>query len=266
MNNYQSPLTNKRLTPYTIFKRTELHLENMKHLIKLQKVDIQLDELNHMRGDLPDQIEDLAAELEGIRYRIQEEEKFLLNADIEIRRVETDIVDTKEKIEKYKAQHFEVRNNREFDALTKEIDALTKSIDGLQKKIEDIHKKQETARTTIETNTPKISQLEEELKEKNEQLKEITKDSIEEEKLLTSERKKLSEKTDTRLLGMYERMRSARDGKVIVQINRGACGGCYKVIPLQRQTEIRKGSKPYTCEHCGRIIVSETVYTEAFNN
>lgn len=237
-------------------------MENLKVLIALQKIDLQLDELKQMRGDLPDQIEDIEADLAGTKLKLKNAEKYLLESEVMIKNKELDIATAREKIEKYKAQQFEVRNNREYDALTKEVDAQTKGITDMEAKIVDIKKHQIESAKTKEVAEPKITSLEEELAEKKEQLKLMTQDTIEEEKMLMSDRKKILAKTDKLAVENYERVREARDGRAIVKLSRGACGGCFKVIPLQRQNEIKRATKIYHCEHCGRIIVPETFFDE----
>lgn len=237
-------------------------MEHLKILIALQKIDLQLDELKQMRGDLPDQIEEIEADLEGTKTRLKNAEKFLVDSEAMIKKQELDIEAAKEKIEKYKAQQFEVRNNREYDALTKEVDAQTKGITEMEQKIVDIKKQQGDSVKTKETAEPKIETLTAELADKKEQLKLMTEDTIEEEKMLQADRKKILAKIDKKAVENYERVREARDGRAIVKLSRGACGGCFKVIPLQRQNEIKRATKVFHCEHCGRIIVPETFFDD----
>lgn len=232
-------------------------------MIALQKIDVQLDELKHMRGDLPDQIEDLEAELEGAKVKYKNAEKFLQEAEVMIKNKELDIAAAKEKIEKYKAQQFDVRNNREYDALTKEVEVQTKSITEMENSIIEIMKRKDDSKLSVEALAPKIKHIENEIVEKRDQLKMLTQDTEEEEKMLLADRKKVLAKSDKKSIDHYERIRGARDGRVIVKLSRGACGGCYKVIPAQRQNEIKKSTKIHHCEHCGRIVVPETFYDEA---
>ncbi|MBN8707101.1 MAG: hypothetical protein J0L62_14615 [Bacteroidetes bacterium] len=240
-------------------------MENLKTLVLLQRLDLQLDDLTIMRGDLPDQIEDLEAELEGIKVTVLNAEKFLKEADGQIDAIRVEIEASKEKTAKYKAQQFEVRNNREYDALTKEMDSMAKHAEEMDKKIEAIKAQKEESSKVNLLADPKIKHLEQELKDRKAQLEDITRDTLDEERILLSDRKKLIEKTDKKMIDQYERIRAARDGKVVVKIQRGACGGCFKVIPLQRQAEIKKGTRVFHCEHCGRIIVSEIYFDEIMN-
>lgn len=240
-------------------------MENLKTLVLLQRLDLQLDDLTIMRGDLPDQIEDLEAELEGIKVTVVNAEKFLKEADGQIDAIRVEIEASKEKTAKYKAQQFEVRNNREYDALTKEMDSMAKHAEDMEKKIEAIKAQKEESSKVSLLADPKIKHLEQELKDRKAQLEDITRDTLDEERILLSDRKKLIEKTDKKMIDQYERIRAARDGKVVVKIQRGACGGCFKVIPLQRQAEIKKGTRVFHCEHCGRIIVSELYFDEIMN-
>lgn len=240
-------------------------MENLKTLVLLQRLDQQLDELTILRGDLPEQIEDLEAELEGIRTSLTSADKFLKDADFQIDTLRIEIDAAREKTAKYKAQQFEVRNNREYDALTKEIDSIGRQIEEMEKKIEQIRNHKEESSKVSHVADPKIAHLEQELADRRAQLEDITRDTLDEERILLSDRKKLIEKTEKKMIDQYERIRSARDGKVVVKINRGACGGCFKVIPLQRQAEIKKSTKIFHCEHCGRFLISETLYDSFIN-
>lgn len=237
-------------------------MENIHIMIALQKIDLQLDELRQIKGDLPEQIEDLQADLEGSRLKHREAEKYLLEADNTIKKLQNEIATSEEKIEKYKAQQFDVRNNREYDALTKEVDVQSKNIITLKDKINEVNKQKANSSELIEALNPKIQHLETEVEEKKEQLKMLTVDTDEEEKILLSDRKKVATKADKKSVDQYERMRNARDGRVIVKLSRGACGGCFKVIPMQRQNEIKRSDKTFICDHCGRIIVTEDTYNK----
>lgn len=239
-------------------------MEKLQLLVQLQKLDLQLDELKFLRGDLPEQIEDLEAELEGAESGVRQAEKFLKEADHQVEFLKGEIEQAKSKVSKYKSQQFEVRNNREYDALTKEIDAQGRFVEETEKKITDTIAQKETSKTTIDASGPKIENLKNELTERRKQLEEITRDTKDEERVIIAERKKIVEKCEKKMLDQYERIRGARDGKVIVTLKRGACGGCWKVIPLQRQAEIRKAVKVFHCEHCGRIVVSEEFYNKIF--
>jgi predicted nucleic acid-binding Zn-ribbon protein len=176
---------------------------------------------------------------------------------------DTEIVSLKEKIEKYKAQQFEVKSNKQYDALGREIDYSQGRITKLTKELEQFEGKAGTAKEDVQKIGPEMERLKEELKEKSDELALVNKEHEEEELKLQHEREKFVARISKSDLQMYERIRKAKGGLAVVPVKRSACGGCYNRVPPQRVLELRKNSHMMTCERCGRILVSEDLANES---
>ncbi len=235
-------------------------MENrLRLLYGLQRVDSNLDELHELKGDLPHLVEVLEKKLQ---------EKAALNKGLEdtvkgalIRRDEIDleIVTTKQKIEKYKEQQFQIKTNKQYDALTREIDLSQERINSLEKEMETIEGKASVAKTDLEAVGPELEELKKELKDRQAELDLVNKEHEDEELKLQHEREKLVVRLEKGDLKLYERIRTALGGKAVVPVRRNACGGCFKRVPPQVSVELRKNSKIMTCEHCGRMLVSDDI-------
>ena len=170
-----------------------------------------------------------------------------------------EIIALREKAEKYKTQQFQVRNNREYDALTREMDAAQDTIVRLEKEMEMLEGKATLARGDIETVRASLTELDVLLAEKRTALAEVSKTTEEEEGKLRHEKEKILHRVAKSDLTQYERIRKAKKGKAVVPVRRGACGGCFARVPPQKLLELRQNNKIYLCEHCGRIIVSDEI-------
>ncbi len=228
-------------------------------MYSLQQIDLGLDELQEMKGDLPKVVADLDD-------RIQEKEKtraklqhMVKEAIIRRDAVDVEIIALRENIEKYKSQQFQVKTNKQYDTLSREIDMAQEKINKMQKEMEVLEGKSATARQDIESIGPEVEVLAGELSEKKTELELVNKEHEAEELKLNHEREKLVVRIDKSDLRAYERIRRAKDGKAVVPVRRGACGGCYKRVPPQTVLELRKHSKIMNCEHCGRILVSDEI-------
>jgi len=178
-----------------------------------------------------------------------------------IRRDEIDleIVSTKEKIEKYKEQQFQIKTNKQYDALTREIDLAQVHINSLEKEMEIVEGKAAQAKTDLEKLTPELDELSEELEERQGELDHVNREHEDEELRLKHEREKLVVRIDKNDIRLYERIRKAMSGKAVVPVRRNACGGCFKRVPPQVSVELRKNSRLMACEHCGRLLVSDEI-------
>ena len=230
--------------------------EKLIAVLTLQKIDSKIDEIHTLKGELPMEVKDLEDEIEGLQTRIN-------NIDAEINSINSFIDgktnDKKESlalIKKYEKQQENVKNNREFEAINKEIE-----MQELEVKLNDKHIKDATFEQKDRLNArikteEKIETVNVSLKVKRTELEKITADTEKEEKILQKKSDEAKEKVDARLLTAYERIRSSyRNGLAVVPILRDSCGGCFNVIPPQRQSEIRQHKKIIVCEHCGRILV-----------
>jgi predicted nucleic acid-binding Zn-ribbon protein len=235
-------------------------LENkLRQLYALQLIDANLDELLEMKGDLPQ--ETIAAEQKVAQLNAQ-----LATLDDLVKttyaardKADSDIITLKQKTEKYKEQQLHVRNNREYDALTKEIDYTVETVARLEKEMETLEGKAEIAKKDIETLRTELEAAMTLLDEKRAALAEVSKETEAEELKYQHEREKLIKRIDKDYLDTYERIRKAKKGKAVVPVKRGSCGGCFNRVPPQMLLELRQNSKIYTCERCGRIIVSDEI-------
>ncbi len=239
--------------------------DKLRRLYALQKVDTSLDELEELKGDLPTAIANLEEKIQQVENQLKELENTVKQSLIERDRADLDIATLTEKIEKYKAQQFQVKTNREYDALSREMDNAQESIMKLEKEMETLEGKAQVAKEDMEKLKPQLEDLQKELAEKKRELGEVTKANEDEELRLCHEREKIVVRIDKSDLAIYERIRKAKGGKAVVPVRRNACGGCYNAVPPQKVLELRKNNKIYTCEHCGRILVSDEIVKTSAN-
>lgn len=234
-------------------------INRLKVLYELQQLDDQLDELEELRGDLPHTVEDL--ELKINSFADEKESKDAKRKEsLEKREAnEEEIEKLKNNQKKFKAQLYQVRNNKEYDALTKEIDNSEEQINKLEAENNALADSSKTLAFDIEAIYPQLVELKAELELKEAELKEIIKANEKEEAKLNEKRKKLVEEVKKPDYSAYMRIRKAKKGKAVVTIRRSACSGCHNIVPSQRQLEIRRNNKLFFCEYCGRILVSAEV-------
>ena len=239
-------------------------MENkLRHLYELQLIDLRLDDLEELKGDLPVQIRELEAQHADLASRIASLEETMRTAFSQRDTADSDIIALREKLEHYKKQQFEVRNNREYDALTKEMDTATATIQRLEAGMESLETKATVARSDAEELKKQIVELDKELGESRAALAEVSKSTEEEELRFQHKREKVIVHITKQDLAAYERIRKAKKGKAIVPVRRGACGGCFARVTPQKLLELRQNSKMYQCEHCGRILVSDEIVETA---
>lgn len=238
--------------------------EKLTAVLALQKIDSKIDEIRTMKGELPMEVKDLEDEIEGLQTRIQ-------NIDTEIATINT-FIETKTNakkeaqalIKKYEKQQDNVKNNREFEAINKEIEMQELEVKLNEKHIKDATFEQKERMNARHVTEEKINTVEESLTVKRQELEKINADTEKEEKALAVKSEAAKEKVDPRLLTAYDRIRSSyRNGLAVVPILRDSCGGCFNVIPPQRQSEIRQHKKIIVCEHCGRILVDTDMNDKA---
>lgn len=229
--------------------------QKLEALVKLQTIDSKLDEIRKVRGDLPEEVRDLEDELEGYKSRISKH-----NTEIDV--LEQDKAkfkiggkDAEKNIKKYTEQQSNVRNNREYDAITKEMELQSLEIQIMEKKTREANVKVDAKNKEIESAKEILEQREADLKNKKVELDQIVDESKEDESKLMKERESAESFIDKRLLYSYNRIRSnAVNGLAVVPVKRDACGGCFNTVPPQRQGDIREKKKIIVCEHCGRIF------------
>lgn len=232
-------------------------------LFSLQLVDDELDELEELRGDLPLRVNSLNAKIKEIQDQIDVKEG-VKDGSLEKRKAnEEEVERLTASLKKFKAQLFQVRNNKEYDALTKEIDHSESEIERLETENIDMEINNEKLIAEIEELTPGVVEHTTELEENQVELKKIIKENVIEETKLKAKREKIAALVKKPDYKVYMRIRKALKGKAIVTINRSACSGCHNIVPSQRQIELRQNRRLFTCESCGRILVSQEVSEEA---
>jgi predicted nucleic acid-binding Zn-ribbon protein len=233
--------------------------EKLSKLYALQKVDSSLDELEEMKGDLPAEAANLEAQMNEQENHIQKLEATIKQAVIDRDKADLETVSLREKIEKYKTQQYQVKSNRQYDALSREIDAAQEMIIQHERNVETLEGKMTVAREDLEKAKAQIEGISKELNEKRQELGEVSKSNEDEELRLKHNREKLVVRIDRSDLAVYERIRKAKGGIAVVPVKRNACGGCYNAVPPQKVLELRRNNKIYACEHCGRILVSDEI-------
>jgi uncharacterized protein len=226
-------------------------------LLTLQRVDSNFDELQELKGDLPGLVRTLQESIKVQEQLKKDLDDTAKRSLVSREEADSEIIGLKEKIEKYKAQQFEVKSNKQYDALGREVDYSQERITKLTKELEQLEGKASNAKEDAQKIGPEMERLRAELKEKSEELALVNKEHEEEELKLRHEREKLVARIQKSDLQMYERIRKAKSGLAVVPVKRNACGGCYNRVPPQRVLELRKNSHMLTCERCGRILVSE---------
>lgn len=228
----------------------------LKSLYELQSILSQIDRIRTVRGELPLEVADLEDNIVGLTTRVDNYKKEIEELRKKTVSEKEKINEAQSKIEKYKTQLDNVRNNREFDLLSKEIEFQTLEIQLCEKHINEYGR-------VIENKTNEIAATEEKLKaenhvlaEKKAELDEIVSETKQDEERLREQAKALEPKIDARTLAAFKRIRkNARNGLGIVYIQRNACGGCFNRIPPQKQAEIKMRKKIIVCEYCGRIMI-----------
>lgn len=231
--------------------------QKLEALQKLQSVDSQIDELKKVRGALPEEVMDLEDELVGYDTRLEKQNAELAEIEDGIASNKVAIKDAEKLIAKYGEQQMNVRNNREYDAITKEVELQQLEIQILEKRIKESYEKIEVKKAEIKETDDKRKERKKDLKEKKSELETITQESEDDEAKLIKSRNKAAKQIEDRLINSYDKVRgNMRNGLAVVPVNRGACGGCFNIVPPQMQAEIREQKKIIVCEHCGRILAT----------
>ncbi len=233
--------------------------EKIAALYALQQIDSKIDEINKIKGELPLEVQDLEDEIAGLQTRIAN-----INAEIEeiaqlTKQRKREAEQAKMLIEKYEEQQNNVRNNREFDAISKEIEYQKLEIELCNKRLKEYAADTKIKKKMVEDAETVVADRTIDLNQKKEELDSIDQETAKEVEALRAEEAKAQAKIDERLLAAYKRIRNnMHNGLAVVTVKRDACGGCYNRIPPQRQFDIRQNKKIIVCEYCGRILVSDS--------
>jgi predicted nucleic acid-binding Zn-ribbon protein len=243
---------------------TELTIEEkLRALYNLQKINSDIDKIRTLRGELPLEVQDLEDEIAGLETRIEKLQEEIKSIDSAIAGKKNDIVNSKALIKKYEEQQNNVRNNREFDSLSKEIEYQTLEIELSEKRIKEFTLQAKEKNEYIDDSKKNLEERKNDLNLKKSELEEITSDTQKEEEQLLKKRQEYELIIEERLLTAYKKIRkNARNGLAVVSVERDACGGCFNQIPPQRQLDIRSRKKIIVCEYCGRILVDVDLVEE----
>jgi predicted nucleic acid-binding Zn-ribbon protein len=230
--------------------------EKLVSVITLQKIDSKIDEINKLRGELPMEVKDLEDEIAGLQTRINNIDNEIEVINQDITRKQNAQVEARELLKKYEKQQNNVKNSREFEAINKEIEMQELEIRACEKKIKDANAEKVEQESSKDAIKAMIAEKEEVLKLKQGELQKIIAETEKEESTLLVKREKAALDVEPRLLLSYNKIRTSyRNGLAVVPVERDSCGGCFNVIPPQRQSDIRLRKKMIVCEHCGRIMI-----------
>ena len=229
-------------------------------LYELQKIDSKIDEINKVKGELPLEVQDLEDEMAGMKTRIEH-----INAEIEelntlTKQRKREVDQAKIMIGNYKEQQNNVRNNREFDAITKEIEYQELEIELAEKRLKEYSAGVKAKKLQLEEAENLSVERAADLAAKKAELEGIEAETAPLVAEYAAQGERVKEKIDERLLAAYDRIRrNVRNGLAVVTVKRDACGGCFNRIPPQRQVDIRQGKKIIVCEYCGRILIDKYI-------
>ena len=230
--------------------------EKLKALYQLQTTLSSIDEKRALRGELPLEVQDLEDEIEGLTTRVEKIEGEIKDFKTAITQKNGEIANAEASVERYKTQLNDVKNNREYDTLSKEIEFQELEIQLCQKKIREANVRIEERKADLAQAQEIIADRRQALEEKKNELDEIMDETRAEEDRLKDKARELEQKIESRLLSSFKRIRkNARNGLGIVYVQRDACGGCFNKIPPQRQLDIKIHKKIIVCEYCGRILI-----------
>ena len=230
--------------------------QKLRALYNLQIIDSRIDKIRQVHGELPLEVQDLEDELEGMNLRLSKVEEEISDLNLQINEKKNVIEESKAGVAKYAEQQKKVRNNREYDSLTKEIEYQGLEVELAEKRINEYKARIASKKELLETSVSELEDKKGALDAKKNDLAEIEAETAKEESLLREKSKEASAGVEERLLKAYNRIRNAaKNGLAVVPVERGASGGSYIKIPPQRQLDIAARKKIIIDEHSGRILV-----------
>jgi len=228
------------------------------HLVELQDIDSQLDDLNGLLGDLPKMVEELNEQESRLRSKLEEDKTRLKEINLSLNKSETANSEIQEKINKLTDQLFLVTNNKQYDALTNEIDHLKKQKDENDSHIISFMDENEMLEKSISENETLLEDLKSDLDIRRKKLKTALSETSEEKAALEKSREKQISKIDSSTIQIYTKVISARSGVAVVSLSGDACGGCGAALPIQMASEIRAAAAyTHRCDNCGRFVYSK---------
>jgi predicted nucleic acid-binding Zn-ribbon protein len=237
--------------------------QKLKGLYELQTIHTKIDKIRQVRGELPMEVADLEDDVAQLETRIQKIKAELDDLEDDIVTRKNLIKDAQANIKKYEGQLTDVKNNREYDAISKEVEIQGLDIQVSEKKIREFEYEISTKTQIYEKAAADLESRKSDLDAKKAELGTITAETQKEEEELNAQAEAAKESIEPRLLTAYSRLRgNAKNGLAVVTIQRDSCSGCFNQIPPQRQSDIRQRKKIIVCEHCGRILVDEQTALE----
>lgn len=234
--------------------------EKLRGLFKLQQIDTKIDKIRTIRGELPLEVQDIEDDIAGLEVRTEKLSEEVKEIETEINNKKNAKKDATAAIKKYEAQQGKVRNNREYDSISKEVEFQKLEIELSEKRVKEFEYQLKIKTDLLESIKAQVDEKKGELDIKKKELKEITDETQQQEEALINESSNAQKNIDERLLNAYTRLRkNFRNGLAVVAVERDACGGCFNQIPPQRQMDIRQHKKVIVCEHCGRILVDKMI-------
>jgi len=234
--------------------------EKLKALFKLQQVDSEIDKIKKLRGELPLEVSDLEDEIEGLQTRVKNFEDEVKTLQGMVLEKKNAIKESQGLIKKYEDQQMKVRNNREFDSISKEIEFQNLEIQLSEKRIKEYTDQLNDKKFIIDDSKEILEEKKSDLKMKKSELEEIIAETQKDEEKLYNQSTELQSVIEDRLIKAYKRIRdNVKNGLAVASVERDACGGCFNKIPPQKQLDVTSKKKIIVCEHCGRILVDRHI-------
>lgn len=231
--------------------------ETLKVFLQLREVDEELFEIEEEKGDLPENIDSIKSKLESLNSKLKEKKDEQANAEKEKAKLEADNSAYEERINKYDEQKYNVRTNSEYDEIIKTIEGLFEEVSKNESRIKEIENNSGAMSSEIALHESKFDELKSELDEKQTLLNELNEQYKQEDIVLKERRDKLTVMLDSYSSTLYERINKMHKGEATAIVRKSNCSGCYNSIPPQRVIEIKAAEKIYTCQSCGRILISD---------
>lgn len=240
--------------------------QKLEALYELQTIHTKIDKIRQTRGELPMEVADLEDDVAGLETRIQKIKAELDDLEDSVVNRKNMIKESLALVKKYETQQNNVKNNREFEAISKEIEIQGLDAQVCEKKIKELQFEINNKTEVYDKSLTDLEERKSDLEIKKTELANITSETQKEEEILVKEAEKANKKIDARLSVAYNRLRgNFKNGLAVVTIERDSCSGCFNQIPPQRQSDIRQRKKVIVCEHCGRILVDETMAEDVKN-
>lgn len=243
----------------TVEEKNPKMTETLLTFLELKNVDEELTEIEDEKGDLPENIQKIKSKLEEIFAGLEEKKKLLSEINEEKRKLTENNNSFEEKINKYDEQKFNVRSNKEYDEIVKAIESLFDEVKKSELRIKEIDDTSAKLSADIESLSSKHEELNTELSEKQALLDELNEQYMHDESELKEKRNLLLSKIDSKSSALYERINNSYKGEATAIVRKSNCSGCYNSIPPQRVIEIKSAERIFTCQSCGRILISEEI-------